>query len=425
MPSLQQQPPHRRVQKPIGGVLSLDTTGPFIRAPDLSGYKAAYILVGVLTWTVPKDSRLKEDEVPELEAGAPNFDAKEGEEVLAVEDQAEDPDQGGQGIFDDEVNASEGGTFEERKEGAPEGEEKKEEGPVEFETRTFRLDSPMFSKKAKEVVRVTMDMLLRLRADGFHIAHIHSDQGHEFSGTFRQWCRERGIRLTRTPGDDPRANGRAEVAVKSVKTQIRRVLLQAEAGPSWWPWATRFVNELNRAARIGKKPDWPPFLTEILVRKRKWRQGTFEASTEKVQYLCPAPEEHGHWILPKDEPPRVTKMLMKPAQQPISEESWMALEKETVDALVIRRRMREKSAIRKIEEADEKEVEKSEEIKRRVSLLRVMEKEMCLMIEDDPELAVEEMKIIHQLKKMAELPNEEEEILQTRIVSQREVSNNC
>ena len=59
-----------------------------------------------------------------------------------------------------------------------------------------------------------------------------------------------------------------------------------------------------------------------------------------------------------------------------------------------------------------------------MSLLRVIEKEMCLMIEDDPELAVEEMKIIHQLKKMAESPNEEEEILQTRIVSQREVSNN-
>ena len=52
-----------------------------------------------------------------------------------------------------------------------------------------------------------MDMLLRLRADGFHIAYIHSDQGHEFSGTFRQLWRERGIQLTRTSGDDPRANG--------------------------------------------------------------------------------------------------------------------------------------------------------------------------------------------------------------------------
>ena len=42
----------------------------------------------------------------------------------------------------------------------------------------------MFSKKAKDVLRVTMDMLLRLRANGFHFAHIHSDQGHEFSGSF-------------------------------------------------------------------------------------------------------------------------------------------------------------------------------------------------------------------------------------------------
>ena len=264
--------------------------------------------MGVLTWTVPKDSKLKEDEVPELEPGAPNFDARGEEEALAIEDQHEDPPQEVQGVFDDEEEeekAPEGEDAEKAPEGedaekAPEGEDaqkapegegekkaEKEEERKEFETRTFRLASPMFSKKAKEVVRATMDMLLRLRADGFHIAHIHSDQGHEFSGTFRQWCRERGIRLTRTPGDDPRANGRAEVAVKSVKTQIRRILLQAEANSSWWPWATRFVNELNRAARIGKKPDWPPFLTEVLVRKRKWRQGTFEASTEKVQYLCP------------------------------------------------------------------------------------------------------------------------------------------
>ena len=27
-----------------------------------------------------------------------------------------------------------------------------------------------------------MDMLLRLRADGYHVGHIHSDQGHEFQG---------------------------------------------------------------------------------------------------------------------------------------------------------------------------------------------------------------------------------------------------
>jgi hypothetical protein len=181
------------------------------------------------------------------------------------------------------------------------------------------------------------------------VGHIHSDQGHEFQGRFKQWCRERGIHLTRKPGDDPRSNGRAETAVKSIKTQIRRILLQAGAEAKWWPWATRYVNELNRAARVGTRPDWPLFLADVMVRKRKWRRGTFEVSTETVKYLCPAPEDHGHWTLPKDEPPRITKMIMKPAHLPLSEEGWVAIEKETVDALVIRRRMRGKSASRKIE----------------------------------------------------------------------------
>lgn len=71
---------HRRVPHPIGGVLSLDNKGPFIRAPDLKGYKAAYILVGVLTWAAPK-----KDEAPKLEPGAPNFDAEEDAEAPALE----------------------------------------------------------------------------------------------------------------------------------------------------------------------------------------------------------------------------------------------------------------------------------------------------------------------------------------------------
>lgn len=46
------------------------------------------------------------------------------------------------------------------------------------------------------------------------------------------------------------------------------------------------------------------------------------------------------------------------------------------------------------------------------------------MVDDDPELALEELKMLGSLKKMAVLPNEEEEILQTRIVSPKGVSEN-
>ena len=401
--SLQQQPPHRKVKHPLGGVLSIDTTGPFIRAYDMGGYKAAYILVGALTWTVSKDSKLKEDEVGELEEGAPNFEAKQDEEeLIPVEDQQQECEV--QGIFEDEEEemneeprAPEGEVEEKAEEEVNESEEKTEaegEEVPEFETRVFRLASPMFSKKAKEVTRVTMDMLLRLRADGYHVGHIHSDQGHEFQGHFKQWCRERGIHLTRTPGDDPRSNGRAETAVKSIKTQIRRILLQAGAEAKWWPWATRYVNELNRFARIGNRPNWPLFLADVMVRKRTWRRGTFEVSTETVKYLCPAPEDHGHWIIPKDERPRITKMIMKPATLPLSEQGWVAIEKETVDALVVRRRMREKSSIRKIGKESEDEIQEEEEKKKQVHLLRVIEEEMRIMVDDPPDLALEELKIL-------------------------------
>ena len=92
---------------------------------------------------------------------------------------------------------------------------------------SLEAETPNEAKKAKEAVRVTMDMLLRLGAD--------VEPNYPYTG------------------DDPRANGRAEVAVNSIKIQIRCVLLQAEANASWWPWATRFVNELNRASRVGKK----------------------------------------------------------------------------------------------------------------------------------------------------------------------------
>ena len=74
-------------------------------------------------------------------------------------------------------------------------------------------------------------MILQLRTEGYHIGPIHSDRGHEFAKTFLSWARNRGIHVTKTPGDDPRVHGRAEVAIKNTKTQIRKVLKAAEVAP--------------------------------------------------------------------------------------------------------------------------------------------------------------------------------------------------
>ena len=62
--------------------------------------------------------------------------------------------------------------------------------------------------------------------------------------------------------------------------------------------------------------------------------------------------------------------------------------------------------------------------KERINYIRVIEDEMKMMINDDPETVMDEMAILANMRKMAAETNEEEEVLQTRIVSPREVTEN-
>ena len=127
--------------------------------------------------------------------------------------------------------------------------------------------------------------------------------------------------MTKTAGDDPRGNGRAEVTVKQIKEQVRRILRQAEEGARWWPWAVRYVGELNRCQRLDKKPDFPRFMQDVNVKKRTWRQEAFEVTVEKVRYLCPSSEDHGHWIVKGEERPRVTKLILGHTVEPVDHRS--------------------------------------------------------------------------------------------------------
>ena len=77
---------------------------------------------------------------------------------------------------------------------------------------------------------------------------------------------------------------------------------------------------------------------------------------ETVKYLCPVPQEHGHWVQPENEPQRV-----------ITDQKWVAIEKEVEDALTTTRRcLREKTSVRKME-VEEKEPKSEENAERKVS----------------------------------------------------------
>ena len=152
--------------------------------------------------------------------------------------------------------------------------------------------------------------------------------------------------------------------MKSFKAQISRLLKQAEVGSGMWPIAARYADALSRSWKLGDAPAFPPFLQVIFVRRRTWRRQFFEPTVEKVEYMFPAPEEHGHWVQPA-EPPRVTKYVMRKAIEPIANEKWVAIEKEVADALTTRRHLREKTTERKMKVEERKSNKEREQSERR------------------------------------------------------------
>lgn len=114
---------------------------------------------------------------------------------------------------------------------------------------------------------------------------------------------------------------------------------------------------------------------------------------------------------------------MRRTTQPVDGAVWVALERDAINAVESRRRLRSKCAVKKMEgvEEEDSEEEKAQEMKQRITDL--IEEEGRRIFEDEADIAEEEMKILQRLKKMI-APEEEEEVLQTRIVSPKEVSAN-
>ena len=144
---------------------------------------------------------------------------------------------------------------------------------------------------------------------------------------------------------------------------------------------------------------------------------------EDVRYLTPSIEDHGHWIQKEDEAPRMTKTLMKRATDPVDHSVWVALEREIRDEAQARRRLRGKTSVRKLQGdlCSEDEEEEGEKIRLQVRLRQIIEDEMKALIEGDEEMIIDSMEAIARLKKMAEGMEEQEEVLQTKIISPNEV----
>ena len=387
---------------PRAGVMSIDTAGPLITAEDVLGKQVRFMLVASFTWpTGGTGSDVPEEEVGEVEGPVLEVEGIEGEE----EDQREE-------VEEPEEERQEA---EERRPDDPQGEDPPE-GDVQV--AVYRLALPMPDRKAGTVLATIIDMYMHLRADGFVVSQLHSDRASEFCSTrLAAWCRERSILQTWTPGGEPQSNGRAERAVQEVKARVRKMLHGAEVGSEWWPLALRNVNERLRMQRIGKEESFPPFLSDVLIKKRLWRSRELEPTHEKVKYISPSWLDHGHWVWREDDTFVLTKAVITGTTRPQLDDGavWIGVA-DDLDPLEVRRRIRGKAALRSMKE--EEDPWRQEIVKR---IEKVMEEEMIHLVQDDAAVAPLVLTATRALGDAIHVEDQEDQVLQTKIVSPAEV----
>lgn len=352
----------------------------------------------------------------------------EGEEKMKLEVDEEVPEGDGVDVIKEEGEEEKPDSPEEK--GIEDEVRGTVEGPDRFEMKTFRMVVPIPSKSGDVVLQATIDMILKLRLDGFEVFQVHSDNGGEFtSAAMRKWMRTHGYVRTYTGVADPQANGRAENAVQQVKNQVRRLLLQAGMEVNQWPIAARYADEQLRNLRLGRKQKFPPLGKVVLTKKRAWRAREFAPTMERVTYLCPSWESHGHWIRRQDVTKIVTRFYIAKVEDPEGQQAWIGLMEDLPDPVEVRRRLRGKQPpwgrLRKAEGEGEVEEEKDplkEATKVRARALQMIMEEMAAQMEDvEGDMMIYTMTAVTKLRAVMEVTGEAEEVLQTKIVGAAEV----
>ena len=466
---------HRREKlPPRSGVLSLDTAGPLMKAPDLGRGTAKFMLVASFTWpsasteedaTEENEEDLKEcpqiDDLAEIERekeikedgkprrGRPRIEdveARERERRAAEEEKTrQEGDLKAPSIGEEEdleaYRQTKGGQHEEEEYDSPSlGEEQGQEGQEEetenereeVHMAVHRMAIPMASRASEEVLRHIIDLYLMLKADGYEVRQIHADRAAEFiSPRLERWCRERDILQTWSAGAEPQSNGRAERTVQEIKSRVRRLLHAARVGPEWWPVALRNVNERLRRERM--KVNWngqkfeeiPAFMQEVTVKKRFWRTKELEPGREVVRYLSPTWLHHGHWVLREDGTRMLTRAVFKKGTEPVDDQVWVALE-DALTPVDLRRRLRGKVLVRRVEGSQEEDKPRNPDqgaIAKEKHLQRIIQEEMTYVVHDEMKVAQQVLDATKALRGFK--TTEEEEILQTKIVSPQDVKRNA
>ena len=402
---------HHKVSHPRAGILNLDVAGPLRPGNDLEE-AAKFMLLGTCTWLKPrKDEKKEEKKMEDLEDQDVAIEdlEEEGPVLEADEDEVEE----------EKNEKREEGEDEDVEKQVEEQQEEKEDQPVEEERippeiEIIQVGIPLKGKTKDAVLEGIAELYLQLRIEGFPIHTIHTDRGREFvNGRVKNWMKSRGLHHSTNAGEDPKANGRIERAVGLIKSRVRRLLHGASMDVKWWPMALRYAMEKDRLERRGEGKSIPPFGSKVLVKKRNWRTKMMEATHEETTYLTHVAQVHGHCVLRTNGrwgvAPYVIKNIQKPP--PLEEEMWLALVHEVEkDEVEERRRIRGKGPRLRRQEVEV------------LAIKRMLREESTSIEEDTLENAMMMFKKTEALRtKIKKIEEEEQEVLQTKIVSPMEM----
>eukprot|EP00435_Cladocopium_sp_Y103_P022929 s4253_g5.t1 len=150
-----------------------------------------------------------------------------------------------------------------------------------------------------------------------------------------------------------------------------------------------------------------------------------EPGREVVKYLSPTWLHHGHWVLRHDGTKMLARAVFKRMTEPVDDQAWIALE-EALTPVDLRRRLRGKVLVRRVEGSQQEDKPQDPDTVDRAKerhLERIIQEEMVHVLHDEMEVAQQVLDATKALQGMR--ATEEDEILQTKIVSPQEVKKNA
>ena len=190
-----------------------------------------------------------------------------------------------------------------------------EVGP-ELEFETVYVVRPLRTRTATEVTAAAQELVLKLRMEGLHVSRVHSDRARELRvEPLRRWLLERGVLSTYTEGQAPQANGRAEAAVKWIKTSVKKLLEASGLGKENWAMAANYAVQERLESVLRNSKAMLPFGTKVHVRSKVYGTGgryDLDSRWKAGSYVGPSLDVRGGHVIRFENGAYMTSCHLRP-----------------------------------------------------------------------------------------------------------------